>query len=128
MATSAVVVDFSQEPEFPKKPCGGAPKGELVREQVASYVDGYRLAKNALPNRIVVNANDLKHCTRRILSRMQRPHREKAKAEWQQRRKAGAQEKWRDVRPEPLSAGGLTWHGIPIEGAGYSRHRAVDKT
>jgi len=81
-----------------------------------------------LPARIVVNAADLKHCTRRILSRMQRPHREKAKADWLERRKAGSKEKWRDARPAPLTDAALTWRGIPIEGAGYTRHRAVDKT
>ncbi|MGY8563306.1 hypothetical protein L0938_07800 [Paracidovorax citrulli] len=125
---AAVVADFSREPEFPVKPNGDAPKVEHVRAQVAAYVDGYGLAKAALPARIVVNAADLKHCTRRILSRMQRPHREKAKAEWQERRKAGSKEKWRDARPVPLTAAALTWRGIPIEGAGYTRHRAVDKT
>lgn len=123
-----VVVDFSKEPEFPVKPNGDAPKVEQVRGQVATYVDGYGLAKNAPPARIVVNAADLRHCVRRILSRMQRPHREKAKAEWQERRKAGSKEKWRDARPVPLTAAELNWRGIAIEGAGYSRHRAVDKT
>lgn len=121
-------MDFYQEPEFPEKPNGDAPKVEQVRAQVAAYVDGYGLAKATLPARIVVNAADLKHCARRILSRMQRPHREKAKAEWQERRKAGSKEKWRDARPAPLTAAALTWRGIPIEGAGYTRHRAVDKT
>ncbi len=125
---AAVVVDFAQEPEFPEKPNGDAPKVEQVRAQVSAYVDGYGLAKATLPARIVVNAADLKHCARRILSRMQRPHREKAKAEWQERRKAGSKEKWRYARPVPLTAAALTWRGIPIEGAGYTRHRAVDKT
>ncbi|HBZ46445.1 MAG TPA: hypothetical protein DEO93_03925 [Stenotrophomonas sp.] len=59
---------------------------------------------------------------------MQRPLREKAKAEWQERRKAGSKEKWRDARPAPLAAAELNWGGIPIESAGYTRHRAVDKT
>lgn len=125
---AAVVVDFAQEPAFPEKPNGDAPKVEQVRAQVSAYVDGYGLAKATLPARIVVNAADLKHCARRILSRMQRPHREKAKAEWQERRKAGSKEKWRDARPVPLTAAALTWRGIPIEGASYTRHRAVDKT
>ena len=124
----AVVVDFAKEPEFPAKPNGDAPKVENVRSQVAAYVDGYGLAKNAAPARIVVNAADLKHCDRRILSRMQRPHREKAKADWLERRKAGSKEKWRDARPEPLTLAALNWRGIPIEGAGYTRHRSVDKT
>lgn len=127
-SASTLVVDFAKEPEFPEKPNGDAPKVEQVRAQVAAYVEGYSLAKCALPARIVVNAGDLKHCARRILARMQRPHREKAKVEWQQRRKAGSTEKWRDARPAPLTAAGLTWRGIPIEGAGYTRHRSVEKT
>lgn len=123
-----IVVDFAREPEFPEKPNGDAPKVEIVRAQVSAYVDGYGLAKSTLPARIVVNAADLRHCVRRILSRMQRPRRDKAKADWLERRKAGSKEKWRDARPAPLTAAALTWRGIPIEGVGYTRHRAVDKT
>lgn len=44
-----IVVDFAQEPEFPEKPNGDAPKVENVRAQVAAYVDGYGLAKSTLP-------------------------------------------------------------------------------
>ncbi|WP_075677661.1 hypothetical protein [Stenotrophomonas sp. TD3] len=58
---------------------------------------------------------------------MQKPHRDQAKAEWQERRKAGSKERWRDAKPEPVALDGMTWYGIPIEGVGYSRHRAVDK-
>lgn len=126
--TPTIVVDFAQEPEFPEKPNGDAPKVEIVRAQVSAYVDGYGLAKSTLPARILVNAADLRHCVRRILSRMQRPRRDKAKADWLERRKAGSKEKWRDARPAPLTDAALTWRGIPIEGVGYTRHRAVDKT
>ncbi|CAH0175446.1 hypothetical protein [Stenotrophomonas lactitubi] len=126
--TASVVVDFSKEPEFPKKPTGETPKVELVREQLATYVEGYQLARKTAPARIVLQTSDFKHCLRRILARMQKPHRDQAKAAWQERRKAGSQEKWRDAKPEPITAADLTWAGIPIESVGYSRHRAVDKS
>jgi len=87
--TASVVVDFSKEPKFPKKPTGEAPKVELVREQLATYVEGYQLARKTAPARILLQASDFKHCLRRILARMQKPHRDKAKAAWQERRKAG---------------------------------------
>jgi len=122
-----VVVDFATEHEFPKKPSGEQPKVEQVREQIAAYVDGYELVKHTPPARIVLQASDLRSCVRRILARMQKPHRDQAKAAWKERRKAGSKETWREAKPDPIIAAELTWRGIPIEGAGYSRHRAVDK-
>lgn len=126
--SASFVVDFSREPEFPKKPSGETPRVELVREQLAAYVDGYELAKRSQPPRIVLQTSDFKHCVRRILARMQKPHRDRAKADWKERRKAGSQELWRDAKPEPLTDAALTWAGIPIESVGYTRHRAVDKS
>ncbi|MBH1556242.1 hypothetical protein I5U12_18880 [Stenotrophomonas maltophilia] len=125
--TDSVVVDFFHEPEFQNKLGGERPRVELIREQLANYVDGYQLAKNSQPPCIVLQASDLKHCVRRILARMQKPHRDRAKADWEERRKAGSPELWRDAKPEPLIDSALTWRGIPIEGMGYSRHRAIDK-
>lgn len=125
--TASVVVDFSKESEFPKRMGGELPRVELIREQLATYVEGYQLARKAAPTRIVLQASDFKHCLRRILARMQKPHRDQAKDAWRERRKAGSREKWRDARPDPITAAELTWAGIPIESVGYSRHRAVDK-
>ena len=125
--TTSVVVDFHTEPEFPKLDNGERPRIELIREQVASYVEGYTVAKGHKPARIVLQAQDLMHCQRRVRARMQKPHRDQAKAEWQERRKAGSKERWRDAKPEPVALDGMTWCGIPIEGVGYSRHRTVDK-
>ncbi len=125
--TSPVVVDFQSVQSFPAKPGCELPRVELIREQVAVFVEGYATAKGREPDRIVLQASDLKHCVRRILARMQKPRRDKAKAEWRERRKAGSKERWRDVKPEPIPGATLTWRGIPIEGMGYSRHRAVDK-
>ncbi|HFF6216645.1 hypothetical protein [Stenotrophomonas maltophilia] len=125
--TDSVVVDFQHEPEFAKKENGELPRIELIREQVAGFVSGYTTAKGNRPPRIVLQSSDLKHCVRRILARMQKPHRAKAKAEWQEKRKAGSTQPWRDAKPEPIPGATLTWCGIPIEGMGYSRHRAVDK-
>lgn len=122
-----VVVDFHLESEFPKKPGGERPKVEVVREQVQSFIDGYVAAKRRLPSRIVLAAQDHRHCVRRILARMQRPHRQKAKAEWQERRKAGSKELWRDCKPQPIKVAHLHWGGIPIEQVGFSRHRPVDR-
>ena len=122
-----VVVDFAAQPEFPNTPDGERPKVELVRDQVQAFIDGYVTAKRRQPERIVLAASDHRHCVRRVLSRMQRPHRDKAKADWQERRKAGSKELWRDCRPEPIKAAVLHWNGIPIEQVGYSRHRPVER-
>jgi hypothetical protein len=124
---ATVLIDMALEEAFPCKPDGTPPRIELVLNQVAGYVDGYQLAKQSLPARIVVNDVDLKHCMRRIASRMQKPHRDKAKAEWQARRDKGSKQRWRDARPPALTLQGVTWRGIPIESVGYTRHRTVDK-
>ncbi|WP_414553389.1 hypothetical protein [Stenotrophomonas forensis] len=86
--TDSVVVDFQHEPEFSKKENGELPRIELIREQVAGFVDGYTTAKGQRPPRIVLQISDLKHCVRRILARMQKPHRDEAKAAWMRSRKA----------------------------------------
>lgn len=125
--TDSVVVDFQHEAEFAKKENGELPRVELIREQVAGFVEGYTTAKGQRPPRIAVQASDLKHCVRRILARMQKPHRDEAKAAWMRARKAGSKQPWREAKPEPIPGATLTWCGIPIEGVGYSRHRAVDK-
>lgn len=125
--TNHVVVDFQSVESFPTKFGGELPRVELIREQVQVFVEGYAAAKGREPDRILLQASDLKHCVRRILARMQKPRRDKAKAEWRERRKAGSKERWWDVAPEPIPGATLTWGGIPIEGMGYSRHRAVDK-
>ena len=125
--TDSVVVDFQHEPEFAKKENGELPRIEQIREQVAGFVEGYATAKGQQPPRIVLQASDLKHCVRRILVRMQKPHRDEAKAAWMRARKAGSKKPWREAKPEPIPGATLTWSGIPIEGMGYSRHRAVDK-
>ncbi|MBH1600350.1 hypothetical protein I5U56_06560 [Stenotrophomonas maltophilia] len=78
--TDSVVVDFQHEPEFAKKENGELPRIEQIREQVAGFVDGYTTAKGQRPSRIVLQISDLKHCVRRILARMQKPHRDEAKA------------------------------------------------
>ncbi|WP_313418336.1 hypothetical protein [Stenotrophomonas sp.] len=126
--TESVVVDFQHEPEFAKKKDGEQPRIELIRDQVAGFVDGYATAKGQQPARILLQATDLQHCVRRILARMQKPHREKAKAAWREQRAAGSKQPWREAKPEPIPGATLTWHGIPIEGVGYTRHRAVDKS
>ena len=125
--SASVVVDFAALPEFPNTPDGERPKVELVRDQVQAFIEGYVAAKRRQPERIVLAASDHRHCLRRVLARMQRPHREKAKADWQERRKAGSNELWRDCRPEPIKDAELHWNGVPIEQVGYSRHRPVDR-
>ena len=121
----SVVVDFQHEPEK-----GGrrtAPHRVDPRPG-PGFVDGYATAKGQQPARILLQATDLQHCVRRILARMQKPHREKAKAAWQEQRAAGSKQPWREAKPEPIPGATLTWHGIPIEGVSYTRHRAVDKS
>lgn len=125
--SASVVVDFASLPKFPNTPDGERPKVELIRDQVQGYIEGYITAKRRPPERVVLVAADYRHCVRRILARMQRPRRDKAKADWQERRKAGSKELWRDCRPEPIQAADLHWNGIHIEQAGYSRHRPVDR-
>ncbi|HEL3246042.1 TPA: hypothetical protein UM344_001257 [Stenotrophomonas maltophilia] len=70
--TTSVVVDFHHEPEFPKLDNGERPRIELIREQVASYVEGYTVAKGHKPARIVLQAQDLMHCRSPTATR-QRP-------------------------------------------------------
>ncbi len=60
--TASVVVDFHHEPEFPKLDNGERPRIELIREQVAGYVEGYTVAKGHKPARIALQASDLLHC------------------------------------------------------------------
>ncbi len=58
--TDSVVVDFQHEPEFSKKENGELPRIELIREQVAGFVDGYTTAKGQGPTATAHRAADLR--------------------------------------------------------------------
>jgi len=99
--SASVVVDFASTPEFPNTPDGDTPKVEIVRGQVRTFIEGFVAVKRRLPDRIALDAADHRHCCRRILTRMQRPVREQAKAEWRERRKAGSKELCAIAAPSP---------------------------
>lgn len=125
-----VIINFAAEAEFPKRKNGSAPKVDQVRQRIATFVDGYLAARHRLPERVVLAPGEYEHCMRKILARTNREARAAKRRDWEALRKSSAKVRWRDVRPEAITEdqARLAWLDVHVEkGAGYSRHRSVDK-